>query len=516
MSNVNNKQSPPPSPTGSSETGVSSSSCTSISRTDDEDAGSQAPIVQDNQIFKTYKRRWLILIALTVFGITNSAVDNQSVILDTMLKLLDISLEKYVNIGIAFSYLSIVITVPSAFLIDRFGIRKGLYVCTLLFILKNLFKALMFNEHLPKWHHFRRIYWILSGILGNLVIAFFWCLPLKISETWFPVNERSFSWATMNAATNVGFILSSITYPRLVHDASDLMSIYYIIIGATIVTTLTVATFVTKSKPKYPPSERTLASMRRRKVSHFQTIKRICTHKDMMLHLLHSAAYDGVSFAVLAIKQDILLTSGHSKIFIGNLMAVDSFVLIVTLMLLSTLIHRVENVMSMCKISSISKSILFAINCATLVYPVDDWLVVLTSVSYSILRSWASPNYTNMTAQLASGNVSEATAASFSITLLIIFLTASQFGFIQLVRYTPDGSRDYTNSMIFACATIFLISTLYLIFFKAKPSSYVSDIQEQNENDSENQQATEVPVCGSQKRLATVGQGKPPGRDLTE
>lgn len=434
-----------------------------------------------NTIFKTTKRRWAFLFAISVFGLTSGLVDTKSPILHTMLDLLELPLDKYVYIGLIFTYLPILTTFPTALFIDKYGLKSALYIATFFMIIRNTSQALLFNPTLPYWQHFKMIYWIVTMVSGMQVIVTFYCLPLKISETWFAVNERSIAWTVIISSSSVGDSLASFTFPRIIHHVKDVTPLFWLNIFCAIFTTVTVLVCITKSKPKYPPSERTYKSSKKDAVPFYVTLKRILIHRDMMIHILHEAFFDGAYIAVMSIQQDILLASGHTEIFVGNLMSITSVISLVMLIGLSSFVHKIERTVLVCKLGSASRSILFVLYSASLLYPVDEWIVLLAAISYSICRSWVMPNYNNMTAHLASGNVSEATVSSFQVTLTIATMTLNQVAFMSLVKHNHD-KPDYTHSMIFSATGALTCATIYLLFFRGKVAGHVQNSEEEEAN----------------------------------
>lgn len=458
---------------GSKDPIVSSNDNTDAENTNTDQVDANANNTSNN-IYKTSKRRWAVLFAVSIFGLTSSLVDTEGPILHTMLELLELPLQKFVYIGLIFSYVPIITTVPTAWLIDRFGIRAALYGATLLMLVRNGSKALLFNPNLPHWKSFKLIYWIITSMTGMQILTTFFCTPLKISETWFSIEERSIAWTVIMSSTNIGASIASFAYPRIIHHVKDVTPLFYLNISCAIITAVAVFTCVTQSKPKHPPSERTLKSSNKEDVSYFKTIKRISLHKDMMIHLLHEAFFDGVYYAVMSVYQDILISSCHSKIFIGNLMSINSIISLIMLIGLSSFVHRIKNIVLICKIGSFFRLILFIVFLISLLFPIDDWIVLLTSISYSICKSWSLPNFNNMTAFLASGNVSEATASSFQVTLTIATVTINQIAFMSLVKINPQtGKSDYTDSIIFSSIGAIACSAMYLIFFHGKVAKHV-------------------------------------------
>lgn len=279
----------------------------------------------DQKTFKLSKRRWAICFAVCIFSFMGGISDESSTILHTILELLEMPLTKYVYIGQLFSYLPLVTTIPTAWFVDTYGIRPALYAATAFMLIRNLFRSLMFNTNLPMWEEYKFAYWIISSLAGWQAGSIFWCVPLKISETWFSEAERSLAWTVMVMTGGLGTSVAALVYPRIIHDGRDVKPLFYINIAGAMISTLAVLICVTRSKPKYPPNERTSRSAEAlEQINYLRSIINLFKQRDFMIHLFHAAIYDGVYWALYGIIQDILTSSGHSEVFVGDLISMNS------------------------------------------------------------------------------------------------------------------------------------------------------------------------------------------------
>lgn len=432
--------------------------------------GSQDSILESSlQTFKLSKRRWAILFAISLFGLTSSLTGDLSSILHTMLVLLELPLNKYVYTQQLMSYIAAVGTFPTAWFIDRYGIRISMYCATILLLIRDIARALLFNPDLPSWKELKLAYWIASLVASSQLMTVFYCLPLKISENWFATSERSVAWTVMMSSISIGTSIAAYSFPRFIDQTKDVKPLFYLNLGSGIATAFVILCCITKSNPKYPPNERTANSLSI-PIKYLKSIKQIFKQKDIMLHLLHEAIFEGLFISSLTVIQDILTSSGHDKIFVGNLMSINSLVSVVMIVALATFIHRVQNKVLACKIASLTRALLFIAYLNAMLYPLPGWVVLLSSISFSTCRSWALPNFNNMTAQLVSGIVSEATIAGIAITLTVLSLTTSQVAFVELISVTKDGKSDYTYSITFATVVCIVNTLAYLLFFQGRTS----------------------------------------------
>lgn len=406
---------------------------------------------------------------MTLYGLISAGTGEFSAILNTMLKLLNLKLDNYIYISQVFMYIPAVGAIPTAWFIDKYGLKIVLYIASIFMLIRSVFRALMFYPDFPHWDQYKLTYWIISGLAASQSATMFFCTPLKISENWFPSSERSIAWTVMISSYSIGATLGAFFYPRMINDVSDVKPLSYLNLGSGVVLTFVMLICITRSKPKHPPSARSIkSSAEAQKLSWGASIKRMLKHRDIILHILHETIYDSMILSVLAVIQDILIATGHSKIFVGNLIAINSLVSVVMLVALAGLVHRISDITLACKVASVARTLIFIVHLMTMLYPMHEWIIMSVSVVYTICRSWALPNMNNMTAHIISGTVSEATISGVSTTLYVIMMSIGQVAFVQLIREDANGKRDYTYSITMACIVAVVNSLVYMIFFKGQ------------------------------------------------
>lgn len=429
----------------------------------------QAASEGQQQTFKLSKQRWLVLFAMTLYGLISAGTGEFSSILSVMLELLELPLDNYIYIGQLFMYFPAVCTLPTTWFIDRYGFRMVMYVATLFMLIRSAFRALMFYPDFPNWERFKIIYWILSGVAASQSASIFFCMPLKISEDWFAESERSIAWTVMLSSYSIGTTLAASIFPRIIHRVSDVKPLAYLNFVSGIILAIVVALCITRSKPNYPPSARKIKSSAK-KSPWLVSIRKVFGQRDIILHILHELINDSMAMATFTVIQDILTTTGHSKIFAGNLIAINSLLSVILLMVLASFVHRVTDITTTCKVASVIRTVIFIVHLLTMLYPNEDWIILTISVAYTICRSWASPNMNNMTAHIISGTISEATIAGLATTLYVVLMSLGQVAFMKLVRTDDNGKHDYTDSFIMACTVCVVNSLIYITLFRGQPA----------------------------------------------
>lgn len=459
------------------------------------------PIKQEST-YKLSRQRWLILFAVSSCGLLAGLSGQFSSILRVMLELLDLPRDDYVYISQAFMYLPAISSMPTAWFIDQYGLRQTMYAATILIVARGFFRTLLFLPNLTGWRELKLFYWISSGILNAQTAAIFMCLPLKISENWFSKSERSFAWTVMISSIDVGTTIASFSYPRLVDTVDNVGSLACFNSIGSLIVALIVFAFVTRSNPKYPPSERMQTKRQQNSQDHQQqckkpswlaSLKELLKQRQIMLHLIHRTVFASVAISPGLLMQDILVSSGHSEIFVGNLLAINSSMSVLMLIALSTLVHRVKNLTLACKLASLAESMLYTVHLLTILYPIDERPIVLVTVVFIVVKCWKQPNITEMTGHLINGsNISEATISAVSATVFISMTIMTQLMFVNLIRKRPDGSSDYADSIVAASVVCLANSLTYFIFFEGS-THLPSPSRSQQSNSTEMKTVMENP-----------------------
>lgn len=445
----------------------------------DASTTSLGPILVDNdQPVKLSKRRWLVLFALSIFGLSIAVTGDTSPILHLILKLLGLRIDKYLYITQIFYYTMAAVAIPTACLVDKYGIKFGVYTCAGLYVLHGFFRFLLYFPDLPGWSDFKIYYWVVSSFLSTIQLSIFFLLPLKVSETWFSESERSVAWTIMFSQLNVGTCFASFLYPRIMQEVMDIKILAYINIVCVSLSALITFTCINRSEPEHPPNKR-VAEAAKDTTPFLVSFMKMIKHKDIMVHLIHMSIFESVTLSMGSATQDIFTSVGFTEVFAGNFMAINAFVGLVMQIIMARFIHKVENITLTCKLSSALQVGVLVMYLVTLMLPgISGWGIIAVSVLLQMCKSWVAPNFTNMTAHLACGTVSQATIIGSSMTVTVATMTVIQTSFVSLIKIT-DKTTNYDNSLLFLAILAVVNEAIYLTIFKGQSKSKVIE----NESD---------------------------------
>ena len=439
-------------------------------------SNSLSPTVTDDDHDLNVKlsgQRWLVLLAVCVFGLLMTLAIETTPILHTILELLDLRIDKYLYITQTFYYVMALFSVPTAWFVDKYGIKLAIRVAAVLFLIQGTFRALVYYPDLPYWSQFKLFYYITTRLVGVQVFAIFLLLPLKVSESWFSASERSVAWTLMFSQLNIGSCIASFIYPKILKTLEDIKILAYLNIVCVLVTTLTSFICVTKSQPDHPPSKR-MAEATKDKSSFLVSIKKMLKHRDILIHLIHNSIFESAILSESNVIQDIFTSTGHAEEFAGNVISANALISLVMQIILSSFIHKVKNITMSCKLSAFSQALIFVIYLGILAVPSPSWIVIGVSIILTICRSWTLPTFTNMSAYLACGTVSQATIIAASMTLTVLVMTVIQMTFISMIKISKKHT-DYLEGLLFLGVATIINATGYLIFFTGRSAKVDED-----------------------------------------
>lgn len=350
-------------------------------------------------------------------------------------------LKVYTWVTTTCTYISLVTTLPTAWVVDKWGLKFGIYTALMLTILRNGFGALFCLPDLPFYTSLRYVYFVLSSILNQQVMTLFFCLPLKVSETWFKEKERFTAWAIIMIGFNVGSAVSAALIPIYITDRHNIYLLAYCNIIVALILFLIVSICVRDSKPPTPPSDRMMISSNST-LSYLAGMKTMLSNKDFMVHLFFSTCNDTFALSISPILQDILETAKYDNKFCGQLIAIGSIASAVFLFTSSYSVIIIKTSATGCKILASIAIVALILYFQALQMPNSELLIICSLLFRALLSSATRPCFQNMSAHLCSGFVREATISGFSITLAI-FLN-SIFSLIVVYMRKKIGSVDYS------------------------------------------------------------------------
>lgn len=435
-----------------------------------------------------------------------------------MVALLGLPLDRFVYLGQVFSYAAPAAALPTAWLVDRHGLRAAALASLLLVAARNGARALLFWPRTAHWPRLKFLYWAVSSCASALVATIYWCLPLKMSESWFPEGERSFAWSCIVAGPMLGMALSSLWTPWAVERAGagrrpPTEPLGYANLVALALTLLAVGLGVSRSAPREPPSARQRAKPRalhQRPLA--QCIKSLLADRDVLLLVLALNSFESAENSINDLMQDILAASGLGQTFCGQFLASVAAASALLQLLSASLDpdeHHPTGNSARCKLYVSLQWLAFAFYALNLtlrrLHRQYWWLMIASSLLYTLCKFWFSPAYNSQMAHLIAGSMSEATVGAAGIIASYLLTNVYTVIFVYFRQADPrePHSSDYCCSILLLLGFVSSSSFLYLACFSGRSSPGQRPAKNAaNGGDQRPAPAAEVAACGAGNQSA--------------
>ncbi|RWS08874.1 Major facilitator superfamily MFS-1 domain containing protein-like protein [Dinothrombium tinctorium] len=279
-------------------------------------------IVSDENVIKTYKRRYFILTLLSAsIFISSFQVYEQSSIADVIIRYYGVTY-------VAVSWTALLESLPSIFLfyhigkfINYYQLRKTMLLATFFCVIGSFVKCFTLNRN-----HFWLL--IISKIFPCFCYSIFYYVAPVLGATWFKPSEAGLVIGTLFASSSLG-AAASFTLPLLfkhknIEEIKNLFLILSLICLLIYSALLCLMMFVLVDKPPKPPS----VAAKKRSQAKRMPLKVLFTNRNFVLIMLISFFVAGLihSFRItlnksilsnFEMKADILSITGILYLIFG-------------------------------------------------------------------------------------------------------------------------------------------------------------------------------------------------------
>ncbi|XP_061172398.1 solute carrier family 49 member 4 homolog [Saccostrea echinata] len=181
-------------------------------QSDDSSLGDEEePLLQRNEIYKTYKRRWYVLFLYSLTAFLQSAVWNTWGPITQSAEVVFGWKDSQIGLLANWGNIAFLITVfPTCYLMDTKGLRVSLLVCTVLLLIATGLRCITHEPQYATW--LINFSAILNGVCGTVPRA----APAQVANTWFPPNQRTSATAVVSVFCYLGVAMAFVIGPQLV------------------------------------------------------------------------------------------------------------------------------------------------------------------------------------------------------------------------------------------------------------------------------------------------------------
>jgi FLVCR family MFS transporter 7 len=203
----------------------------------------------EHVVYRLYKIRWLILVTIILVNVTNAMIwITYSSIANIGASYFNVSLTTTNMLNLIFYICYILASIPSAFVIDRHGIKASLLCGTIGNLVGGWLRYLAVV--IPMSAHSRYGVTMLGHVIAGIAQPFVLNIPTKFAATWFPEDGRAIANTISTAANPVGIAVGSMVVPLMVKNEEDLSTM--LIVVAAIATVPILFTPFIRSRPPTP------------------------------------------------------------------------------------------------------------------------------------------------------------------------------------------------------------------------------------------------------------------------
>jgi MFS family permease len=245
--------------------------------------------------------------------------------------------DSFFNIDfLASSYMIIylVVSIPASYIIDTYGIVKGIRTGVVLAVIGATLKGVSGNS-------FNMV------LTGQIILAvsqpFVINASTAVAARWFPVKERAIATGLATLAQYLGIMIAMLITPLLIHSSpsdpgygdgiGSMLKIYGIITVAAAV----ISFFLMKEKPESPPSEESFI-----RINFSSGLKHIFRLRDMWMMILLFTIGLGIFNAVSSMVDSIAgyLGVDDSNGMIGGIMLIGGIIGAIIIPILSDIYKK--------------------------------------------------------------------------------------------------------------------------------------------------------------------------------
>ncbi|XP_002739698.1 solute carrier family 49 member A3-like [Saccoglossus kowalevskii] len=430
--------------------------------------------------FKLYKRRWFVLLLVTLHATSAQMIWlSFSPVATEAAEVYSVN-PSSINL---FSLIYLILSIPMGFvatwLLDTFGIRLSLILASWVNTIGGIIRVLSTMDFVSSTYTFPVA--MAGQVVAAMAYPVFISCPSKVSNKWFPKNHRTF--ATMVASFPGGYLFANLISPRLFKDAEHLhgMQLLLIVYSIPAAVGTVLATFgMCSSVPPTPPS----AAAQQQDEPFWPGLKKILRIKAYWLLLLCIGCGIGLFNAIILLLEQILCSNGYPVIFsgiCGALVIGVGLIGMITFSLILDITKLYEEITKIAMVIGVSSIIVFEM---ILVIPdIEPVLIVLASLSgFGILAS------VPLTLELAVETtypIAQATSAGLIIVSGHIQGIAYTFIMQALKRPLPEYKiktqtcvqnatssqdkelpQDMTVSTMFSGGLLAAAVIIFIVFFK--------------------------------------------------
>ncbi|KAF2356546.1 Major facilitator superfamily [Trinorchestia longiramus] len=406
--------------------------------------------------------------------------------------------EFYGKFGSEVNYFSVtylIVSMPFAFvstyIVNRMGLGPAIHVGAVLNSVGSVVKALGTSSFVGDSNTQFAV--SLTGqSISAMAQSFLLFIPTKVSQIWFPEQQRTISTTIISMSNPLGIVLGEIVTPAIVKNPEDIPLNNYVWCGFALVCQVCTLFCVTRSAPPTPAS---LSSEKNTsKEGYWTQLKSVMTCPPYLLLLVMIGF--GVAFlsAMATVTQQILCVVGYSTTFSGLATGMLILVGFVGSAVFGVYVDRTKQFTPVCKLCYGCASICGIVMLEFFLVPDSEALILVFSALFGFFGVGGYPIGLELAVE-ATYPVEETISTAFIFLsgqvqgVVLIALVGvlqddmqPQFADVQVCSNGSDDivPKDYSKSIVMLMCVLAVLVCILIIFFKTPYKRRDAELQTQN------------------------------------
>ncbi|XP_069782225.1 solute carrier family 49 member A3 [Narcine bancroftii] len=270
--------------------------------------------IGDPSIYRTYRRRWLVLLATCALGCSNAMCWlTFAPVADQIARYFHISMDQvnwlsmvYLVVGIPFGF-------GSTWILDTLGLKTSLILSSWLNLAGCTVQLLSVAFFVPKdsWKFPLLMVGQTFGAFAQPLVIF---APTKLAALWFPEQQRATANMISSMANPLGVLFANILSPLLMKEPSSISLLLGVYIVPAVIACFLTTIGIREKVPPTPPSAGAATSTSE---PFFTGMKMLLKNKAYVILMICFGGGIGIFTCFSALLQQIVCVQGYSNSFAG-------------------------------------------------------------------------------------------------------------------------------------------------------------------------------------------------------
>ncbi|CAF2113516.1 unnamed protein product [Rotaria magnacalcarata] len=263
------------------------------------------------KVYPTYRRRWFYLFVVCLAQISNAFIwINFSPIANLGVEYYKVNYDAINWLSLMYMIVTIPFTLPSTWLIDKLGVRVGMYIGVWMNAIGSVIRCFSVLASIGTQGRF--VILMFGQFVCALAQTFILFIPTKFSFVWFSEKQRSLANAIAIGSNFFGILLGSILSPIIAPDTSKIPLLLYL----SVIPALLAGILSLGMRSAEPPTPSCKAVVHIRQ-PFLLSLKRLCRSKSYVVLFIGCGIAIGCFNALSTLVEQMMCPFGYDNVTLG-------------------------------------------------------------------------------------------------------------------------------------------------------------------------------------------------------